>query len=373
MTNFFRDPEAFEVLKSKVLPPLLKNRPADVPLRIWVPGCSTGEEAYSLAIIVRECIQKLKARFKVQIFATDIDSAAIEKARDGIYTESISVDVSPERLSAFFVRKGSKYKIKEDIRGMVVFAVQDVVKDPPFSRLDMICCRNLLIYMSSDLQKKLLPLFSYALKPGGILFLGSSETIGDRADMFSVLDKKWRIYAVKRSAVVPLPADLHRGPTPDAGARPEQSVEFKTPGDVSIGVLTEQLLLESYVPACVIADEKGNILYFHGRTGDYLEPASGKARLNVVDMAREGLRRELRTGLSRAVTQGKDILLKGLHVKMNGGFKAVDLEVKYIKKPERLRGLVIVVFHEAAQVRGKKTAHLKLPPEEKSAPPYCRT
>ncbi len=370
VTNFFRDPEAFEVLKSKVLPHVLKSRPADAPLRIWVPGCSTGEEAYSLAIIVRECAQMLKAKFKVQIFATDIDGAAIETARAGLYAESISVDVSPERLTGFFVRKGAKYKIKEDIRGMVVFAVQDVVKDPPFSRLDMISCRNLLIYMSADLQKKLLPLFSYSLKPGGILFLGSSENIGDRADMFSVLDKKWRIYAVKRSAVVPLPADLHHGRLPDAVAKPEQSVEFKTPGDDSIGVLTEQLLLESYVPACVIADEKGDILYFHGRTGAYLEPASGKARLNVVDMAREGLRRELRTGLGKAMTQGEDILLKGLRVKMNGGFKTVDLEVKYIKKPERLRGLVMVVFHETAQIRGEKTARPKLPPEGK---PHRRT
>ena len=365
VTNFFRDPEAFEALKTKILPQLLKNMPVDTPLRMWVPGCSTGEEAYSLAIIVRECLQELKKNFKVQIFATDIDSSAVETARAGIYAESITVDVSPERLARFFVKKGSTYKVKEEVRETVVFAVQNLAKDPPFSRLDLISCRNLLIYLNSVLQKKVLPLFSYSLKHDGILFLGSSETIGDHADLFSVLDKKWKIYKVKRSAGAQLSVDPRSAALRETGANLKQAPGPKKPGDPGIGDLTEKLLLENYAPACVIVDEKGDIFYFHGRTGAYLEPASGKARLNVLEMAREGLRLEMRTALRTAVRRKKDVLFNGLHVKANGSFQTVDLEVKYITKPEHLRGLAMVVFHEVLQAkRGKPARGKSLPPEK---------
>jgi len=366
VTNFFRDPNAFEVVKTKILPLLLKNRPVDTPLRIWVPGCSTGEEAYSLAIIVREYLQELKKNVKVQIFATDIDGTSVETARAGIYPESITVDVSPERLARFFVKKGATYKVKEDIREMVVFAAQNLVKDPSFSRLDMISCRNLLIYLNSALQKKVLPLFGYSLKPEGILFLGSSETIGDHADLYSVLDKKWKLYKVKRSAGAPLPVAPRSAALRDIDDTVPQDPGPRKPGAPGIGALTEQLLLESYAPPCVIVDEKGDIFYVHGRTGAYLEPASGKARLNVVEMAREGLRLELRTALRTAVSRGKNVLVNGLHVKANGGFLTVNLEIKYIKKPEHLQGLAMVVFHEVLQTKREKPSQGKSLPRDKS-------
>ncbi|HWR73264.1 MAG TPA: CheR family methyltransferase, partial [Nitrospirota bacterium] len=365
VTNFFRDPEAFEVVKTKVLPHLLKNRPADSPLRIWVPGCSTGEEAYSLAIIVREYLLKMKKSIKVQIFATDIDNSAVETARTGVYPESIAVDVPPERLSRFFVKKGAAYRIKEEIREMVVFAVQNVVKDPPFSRLDMISCRNLLIYLNAALQKRVLPLFSYSLRPDGVLFLGSSETIGDHADVFSVLDKKWKVFKVKRSTVAMLPP-AQLASSPSAGVRPEQLPEPRRTDDAGIGALTEQLLLEKYTPPCVIVGDKGDILYFHGRTGAYLEPSSGKARLNVVDMAREGLRPELRAALRQSGSGKKDVLIRGLRVQTNGDYQTMDLEVRYIKNPEHLRGLMMVVFHPVSRAGTGKTARKPALPREAS-------
>lgn len=365
VTNFFRDPEAFALVKTKVLPLLLKNRPADAPLRIWVPGCSTGEEAYSLAIIVREHLLTQKRAVKVQIFATDIDSGAVETARAGVYAESITVDVSPERLSRFFMKKGTTYKIKEEIREMVVFAVQNVVKDPPFSRLDMISCRNLLIYLTAELQKRVLPVFSYSLRPDGILFLGSSETIGDHADIFSVLDKKWKLFKVKRSTAAALSFDPHAA-RPASGEKPERAPESRKPGESGIGALTEQLLLESYTPPCVIVDEKGGILYFHGRTGAYLEPASGTARLNVVDMAREGLRVELRSALRKAAAGNEDVLVRGLKVQVNGGHQAVDLEVRHIHTPEHLRGLLMVLFHPTAGAGTRKAIPPRVPASDVS-------
>jgi two-component system CheB/CheR fusion protein len=365
VTNFFRDPEAFEVVKDRVLPHVLKNHPEDTPLRIWVPGCSTGEEAYSLAIIVREHLLKIRKNIKVQIFATDIDSGGIETARAGVYAEGITVDVSTERLGRFFARKGADYKVKEEIREMVVFAVQNVVKDPPFSRLDMISCRNLLIYLSAALQKRILPLFSYSLRPEGILFLGSSETIGDHADLFSVVDKKWKIFKVKRSVGAMLPPDQHADATV-AGVAAERTLEAKRPGDAAIGELIDQLLLEKYTPPCVIADGKGDILYIHGRTGAYLEPSSGKARLNIVEMAREGLQLELRSALRKAGSGKKDVLIRGLQVESNEGFRPVDLEVRYIKNPEHLRGLVMIVFHPVSPAGTGKTARTRALRREKS-------
>ena len=203
VTNFFRDREAFDIVKENVLPLLFKDLLPGQPVRIWVPACSTGEEAYSVAIIVQEHISTMKQKFNVQIFATDIDKEAVEMARIGLYPDNIAVDVSPERLSRFFVRKTAAYKVNDEIRRMIVFAVQDVTKDPPFRKLQMISCRNVMIYFDAELQKKVLPVFHYALNPGGILYLGSSETIGDHVDMFSVVDRKWKIFRAKGTEDLP--------------------------------------------------------------------------------------------------------------------------------------------------------------------------
>ena len=192
VTNFFRDPESFEKLK-KILSELVINKPENRKIRIWIPGCSTGEEAYSVAIILRECMNEAKKNFNVQIFATDIDSDAIEKARIGSYT-GIEPDVSKERLKLFFTKDRGIYKIRKEVRELIVFAPQSVIKDPPFTKLDLVVCRNLLIYFNAELQKKVIPIFHYSLLPNGILFLGSSETIGGFVDLFSMVDKKWKFY-----------------------------------------------------------------------------------------------------------------------------------------------------------------------------------
>ena len=224
VTNFFRDSEAFEIVKEKALPLLFKDLPPGQPVRIWVPACSTGEEAYSLAIIVQEHIGALKKNHNVQIFATDIDKEAVDMARTGLYPENISVDVSPERLIHFFTRRAAAFKIKEEIRRMIVFAVQDVAKDPPFTKLHMISCRNVMIYFNAELQKKILPVFHYALKPGGILYLGSSETIGDHADMFSVVDRKWKIFKARGAEDLPaVPFKARTAATPKRAAGPDSS------------------------------------------------------------------------------------------------------------------------------------------------------
>lgn len=358
VTNFFRDPVAFEVLKKEVIPHLLRNKSYDTPVRIWVPGCSTGEEAYSLAILFREHMQEIAKNYKIQIFATDIDSGAIETARSGAYPDSITVDVTPERLSRFFLKQDVTFRIKDDIREMVVFAVQNLIKDPPFSKLDLISCRNLLIYLGTELQKKVIPLFRYALNPDGILFLGSSETIGDYSDMFSVFDKKWRIYKASRtSSLPPLPIDTRPAAPPEKGSK-EKGFEGKKPWDMSVGELAERFLLELYAPPCAIVNERGDILYLHGRTGKYLEPAPGKASLNVLTMAREGLQLDLRTALRKAVARKEDIVSEGLRVRTNGDFQTINLVIHYIRKPEYLQGLLMVVFIDVPSP-GKVT----LPPD----------
>ena len=366
VTSFFRDPEAFEVIEEKVLPHLLKNRTYDDPIRVWVPGCSTGEEAYSLAILFHQYLQKTKKNIRVQIFATDIDSVAIDSARAGIYEEGVAADLSDEQRERYFVKKGATYRVREEIRAMVVFAVQNVVKDPPFSRIDMISCRNLLIYLSGALQKKVLPLFNYSLRPDGVLFLGSSETIGDHADLFSVLDKKWKVFKAKRGPGVQVLDGRRPAAERDRDERTVKGPGSAKPGEPDIGVLTEQLLLDSFTPPCVIVNAQGNILYVHGRTGAYLEPASGKARFNVLDMAREGIRLELRMGLRKIMSQKKRLLFSGLHVKTNGNVRTADLELKYISKPEHLRGLVMIVFHEMQQAKVPKTTKGRAQPPKKA-------
>jgi chemotaxis methyl-accepting protein methylase/PAS domain-containing protein len=222
VTNFFRDGEAYEIVKEKALPLLFKDLPPEQPVRIWVPACSTGEEAYSVAIIVQEYIGTLKQKYSVQIFATDIDKDAIDMARTGLYPEGITVDVSPERMNRFFTKKAATYKVKEEIRKMIVFAVQNIIRDPPFTKLQMISCRNVLIYFDAELQKKVLPIFHYALKPGGILHLGASETIGDHADMFSVVDRKWKIFRARGAERIP--AAPSKSPTAKASELAAESV-----------------------------------------------------------------------------------------------------------------------------------------------------
>jgi two-component system CheB/CheR fusion protein len=342
VTRFFRDPEAFEALAEKALRHMLKGKPPNYGFRMWVPGCATGEEAYSLAIIMQECMEELEHPFGVQIFATDIDNDAIEKARQGIYSGDISTDVSPERLEKFFERKDS-YQICRRIREMVIFAPQSVIKDPPFTKLDLICCRNLLIYLEADLQRKILPLFHFSLNPDGILFLGTSETVGGFGDLFSPIDNRWKIYRRKEGAAsMQTMMDFPLGTT----QWPDRSPDRK-PRKVDLAQLTERHLLEHYTPPSVIVDQKGDIAFIHGRTGAFLEPAPGAKRAyNIIEMARPGLRLELPTMIRKAFTERQEIKRFDLHVKQNGTDITVNVTVKPLVEPDA-QGFFMVLFEEA--------------------------
>ncbi|MBU1565673.1 MAG: PAS domain-containing protein [Proteobacteria bacterium] len=333
VTSFFRDPLAFKALEERVIPGLFAGKPADGVIRVWTPGCSTGEEAYSLAILLHEGLERFKTNLKVLIFATDIDSQAIATARIGTYPAKIADNITPERLARFFTLEpdGNTYRIHKNIRELLIFSEQNVIKDPPFSKLDLISCRNLLIYMSGNLQKKLIPIFHYALNPGGFLFLGSSETVSDLSHIFITLDGKLKLYS--RAADVhgaqhtsfgryisPL-APRHKGLPLGAG----RSINT---GKLSLRELTEQALLRQVAPTGALVKSNGDILYLHGRTGMYLEPAQGEIGVNnILGMAREGLRRELTAALNKAVTGRKTVSHSGLLVKTNGNFTPVNLTI----------------------------------------------
>ncbi len=345
VTNFFRDPDAFASLAKTVVPQLLAARPATDPLRLWVAGCSTGEEAYSLAMLLREGMDKLNQPIPVQIFGTDLDHEAIEVARRGFYPEGVARDVRSERRARFFIKGDGGYRIKQEIREMVIFAPQNVLKDPPFTKLDLIACRNLLIYVKPAAQERLLALFHYALKAGGTLFLGSSESVTGMSDHFVIMDKKWKIFSRKDAgAGRSLPTEFAPAATRgEAGTGGHTDMVERTRNQL-LSALIEKMLLARYAPASVIVNDRGDILYIHGRTGDYLEPATGQPRLNILEMAREGLRIELPAALRRAATQKGEVVHAGVRVKTNGSFSSVRLTVVKLAEPESVRDLLLVTF-----------------------------
>jgi two-component system, chemotaxis family, CheB/CheR fusion protein len=352
VTNFFRDPEAFRILKEKLLPPMLASLPEGHSVRVWVPGCSGGEEVYSLAMVLRECLDDIKNPLQIQIFGTDIDNSAIQQARQGLYPASVASDVTAERLRRFFVKDDNSYRIGKEIRDMAVFAFQNVLKDPPFTKLDMVSCRNLLIYLDGELQKKIIPLFHYALKPGGILLLGTSETIGGFTDLFEIVDKKWKLFRRR---------DIHSNqvmldfPTRDR-TRPELAeLPAKKEKESSVSALAERLLLEKYAPPCVMISSDSNILYTHGRTGKYLELAPGQARLNVLEMAREGLRHVLSRAIRQANAEKKELFLRELRVQTNGATQTVNVSVKPIRRDESGQHVLLISFEETPRMPASKT------------------
>ena len=344
VTNFFRDPEAFGVLSAEVLPGMMRSRPENYTFRAWVPGCATGEEVYSLAILIRECMESAKRHCDVQVFGTDLDNEAIEAARHGRYPAGIAADVTPDRLRRFFVADDGTYRIRTEIREMAVFAVQNVIKDPPFTKLDLISCRNLLIYLNADLQRRLMPVFHYALKPGGLLFLGSSETIGSFSDLFEVVDKKWKIFRRKETALAPHPLMEFPVNAAPASAESRAPAVPRAPQESNIAGLVDRLLLTRFAPSSVVVSDRGDVVYIHGRTGDFLEPAAGQPRLNILDMAREGLQLELASALRQVVAQGGELTREDIRIKEHGDFLHLDLGVSRILEPESLRGLLLVTF-----------------------------
>ena len=347
VTSFFRDPAAWEQLKAEVFPALLQDRPPSQALRVWVPGCATGEEAYSLAILFKEALEHLKpARsHTLQIFATDLDRDAIEKARAGIFPANIAADVSPERLGRFFVQFERGYQVGKPVRETVIFAPQNVIMDPPFTKLDLVSCRNLLIYLTPELQKKLLPLFHYSLNPAGVLFLGNAETIGEFTGLFAPLEGKARLYRRLESGLRAEPIEFPTSFTPARKGVPPPNA-LKPPANLQSQA--EQLLLQRYAPAAVLVNDKGDILFISGRTGKYLEPAAGKANWNLFAMAREGLRHELSDAFQQALRLKGAVTRKNVQVGTNGSVQTIDLTVQAIAEPEALRGLVMIVLTEVA-------------------------
>ena len=351
VTSFFRDHEAWDYLRAEALPALLARYPAGKALRAWVSACSTGEEAYSLAIVFKEALARARpaARFTLQIYATDLDPDAIDNARKGLYPENIAADVSAERLEQFFVSDtGSSWRVAKDIREMVVFATQNVVSDPPFTKLDILACRNLLIYFGPELQKKVLALFHYALAPGGLMLLGSAETVGHVGHLFAPLNNKARVYQRLDRNASQGQLELPRAKQPPAVATTELLAPERAD---NLGQLTDQLIQQTWAPPAVLVNADGDILYVSGRTGRYLEPAAGKTNTNVHAMAREGLREALIGVIPRALQDTQPILINGLQVGTNGGTQVVDLIVQGLTRPDALKGRVIIVFKDVATPR----------------------
>jgi two-component system CheB/CheR fusion protein len=353
VTSFFRDKVVWEQLKERVIPTLMDRFQNGQLLRAWVPGCSTGEEAYSLAIVFKEALGKAKPvkNISLQIFATDLDTAAIEIARKGIYPANIVNDVSPIRLSRFFTQVDDQYRINAEIREMLVFASQNVIKDPPFTKLTFLSCRNLLIYLDTGLQKKLLTLFHYSLNPGGVLLLGSAETHGAQNDLFTAVDSKLRIYqhtgSSKTEELFDFPSSFARSKT----GLIENQLPAKAPD--SLQILTDQLLLQQFSPASVLVTDKGDILYITGSTGKYLEPAAGKANMNLFAMARDGLRNELTGAFRKAMKSYEKIILHGIEFESDGKIKVADVTIQRLEKPSSLNGKIIVIFSDVPQVKVK--------------------
>ncbi len=344
VTSFFRDTAVWEMLRENVLPALINDLPERYVLRAWVTGCSTGEEAYSLAIVFKEVMDKLKKHKNIsfQIFATDLDIDAIELARKGSFSKNIATDLSPERLSRFFTAEAEGYRINNAIREMVVFAPQNVIKDPPFTKLDILSCRNMLIYMEPELQKKLITLFNYSLNPGGIMLLGTAETLGNNNLGFEELNSKLRIF---KRTVTSQPPELIDFPSSFYHKKAIASENKVSPIIVeNIQTLADQILLQRFAPASVMVNSKGDIIYITGRTGKYLEPVAGKANWNIHAMAREGLRQALPGAFRKALQNFDPVIERNIKMGANGGTHFVDITVQCIESPNSIRGMVMIVF-----------------------------
>ncbi|HAT30105.1 MAG TPA: chemotaxis protein CheB, partial [Janthinobacterium sp.] len=346
VTSFFRDPKVWEYLKVVALPQLLAAHPQGRAFKAWIPACSTGEEAYSLAMLFSEVVATLNspAKYSLQIFATDLSADAIDRARQGRFPHTMDSDVSAERIERFFVGEKNGYQVKKKIRNMIIFAQQNIISDPPFTKLDILCCRNLLIYLNAKLQRRLIPLFHYALNRDGILLLGSADTPGHFSDLFSPLTTSTRLYRrLDNLARQRLPTYFPTKLSAVSPPVPVESREAIMPGKIQSHV--EQLLLQKYSPAAVLLNHDGDILFINGRTGAFLEPAAGKANWNIHAMAREGLRYELAGLIKQALHTEGVIRLKGLVVKDSMGLaQGVDVSAETLTQPESLQGMVFLTF-----------------------------
>jgi two-component system CheB/CheR fusion protein len=358
VTSFFRDPQVWRTLKDTVLPELLARRGQQQQqrLRAWVVGCSTGEEAYSLAMVFREVAEALAkpADWSLQIFATDLSTDAISIARRGQYPKSIAGDVSPERLKRFFVVEGDGYQTAQNLREMVLFTQHNVILDPPFTRLDVLSCRNLMIYFTAPLQQRLIPLFHYALRPDAVLLLGESETVGRSLDLFESLDSPCRIYRRGAGSGVANSVDF---PTHRRLPVPTAPQEWKLPTPIThlnnLQGLADQLLLQQFSPPAVLVNEHGDIVYISGRTGRYLEPAAGRANWNVHVMARPTIRAQLAAALRQALREKGTVELHGLKIDDTEP-GTLDIVISAVQEPKLLAGMAMIVFRDLPESAGEK-------------------
>ncbi|HEY3425255.1 MAG TPA: chemotaxis protein CheB [Negativicutes bacterium] len=346
VTNFFRDPQAFDTLQKVVFPLIVSSNDSSVPIRLWVPGCSTGEEAYSLAIALVEFSENNGVNRPIQIFATDINETVIDKARAGIYPKSIVTDVSPARLSRFFVEVAQGYQVSKTIRDICIFARQDMGMDPPISRLDLISCRNVMIYFGPVLQKRMFPIFHYALNSSGFLILGASESVGLFADLFGLVDKKHRIYA-KKTVASPLMFEfsyIEHAASILTRIKKDDLDRVNGGSWLTAQKEADRLVLSKYAPAGVIINNKLDIIQFRGRTGVYLEPASGMPSVNLLKMARDGLFLGLRAAINQARKENVFVRKEGLYVVQNGHSLPVNVDVIPINGPTGKGEYFLVLF-----------------------------
>lgn len=373
VTSFFRNPEAFDFLKRNVFRKLLQQRGND-PFRVWILGCSTGQEAYSIAMAFTEAADDIPRARKLQIFATDLNDALLDKARQGLYAKTLAADISPERLRRFFVEEEGGYRVIKPVRELVVFARQNVISDPPFSKMDLISCRNVMIYLEAGLQKKVIPTFHYALKPDGFLFLGASESVGPFTDLFEPADKKHKIYS-KKATLTPalhLPVKKERGPKPSQGARPPLPLargsmdlgEGSRGGELNAQREADRVTVNLFAPPGVLINADLQILQFRGPTGAFLQPPpSGKATFDILKMAREGLMLPLRAAINKARKENKPARKENVRVQQGGKTRSIHLEVVPLKNlPEKY----FLILFEESKISGRTPI---APPEATSSPP----
>jgi len=371
VTSFFRDPSSWEKLKSDAIPLLLASRPEGGLVRAWSAGCSTGEEAYSLAMVFMEELEKLKLKqnYTIQIFATDIDKHAIDIAREGSYPQNIVADVSEERLLRFFSKSpDGGYRVNKNIREKIVFAHQNLIKDPPFTMLDILICRNLMIYLEPELQKRLVPLFHYSLNPKGYLFLGSAENMFGNTELFTQTEGSSHIFKRLPNNITNKFFDFAETFTGSfSGSYPKKYTETPKDSHESISHFADRLILTNYAPTSVLTSRQGDIVYINGRTGNYLEPISGKANWNIFAMVREGLKYPLSHTFENAVRTQKKATVKDVVITDNGKSLMVDLTVEPVIKPDQLAGMFLLVFTEKRELR-KRTVTAKQLAEQKLSP-----
>jgi two-component system, chemotaxis family, CheB/CheR fusion protein len=352
VTEFFRDPKTFAALKRKVFPRILKRLGAGHSVRIWVAGCATGEEAYSLAICVLEYLAERSGKARFQIFATDVSDGAIQKARSAFYPDSIEANVSPQRLRRFFVKSEYGYQVSRTIRDLCIFAKHDLTRDPPFSNMDLILCRNVLIYLKPSAQKRIIPVFHYALRPDGFLMLGSAESAGAAPELFSALNRGTRIY-VRKPTAPRLPLSFAGSPLSGVKTEAAGPLNREAHGGPELQGEAGRILFDRYAPGAVIIDSDFQVQHFLGRTGTYLEPAQGEASLNLLRIVREGLAFDLRAMVQQARDEGKTVRREERQIKFNGGTKWVNLEVLPLGRSSTGSRYLMVIFEPAQNPDGR--------------------